>query len=57
MADSGAVMNMNPYFSPINYALPQGTLMVMLLPDFQAARYTRNFVTGMIMVQYGITSR
>jgi hypothetical protein len=57
MADSGAVMTMNPYFSPINYPLPQGTLMVMLLPDFQSARYTRNFVTGMIMVQYGITAR
>jgi hypothetical protein len=56
-ADSGSAMNMNPYFSPINYPIPQGMLMVMVLPDFQASRYTRNFETGMIMVQYGITSR
>jgi len=56
-ADSAAAMNMNPYFSPINYPLAQGMLMVMLLPDFQSARYTRNFVSGMIMVQCGITSR
>jgi hypothetical protein len=48
---------MNPYFTAINYPQPKDTLMAMLLPDFQSARYTRNFFTGMGMVQYGITSR
>jgi len=37
-------MEMNPYFSALNYPLPKGTMMVMLLSDFQAARSTRNFL-------------
>jgi hypothetical protein len=32
-------------------------MMVMLLSDFQSARSTKDFFTGMGMVQYGITSR
>lgn len=48
---------MNPYFTAINYPQPKDTLMVMFLPDFQSARSTRNFFTGMSMVEYGITSR
>jgi len=48
---------MNPYFSTINYPQPKDTMMVMLLPDFQVARSTRDFATGMVMAEYGITSR
>ncbi len=48
---------MNPYFSAFNYPLPKDTLMVMFLPDFQSARFTRDFFTGMGMAQYGITPR
>jgi len=48
---------MNPYFTAINYPLPKDTMMFMLLPDFQVAQSTRNFSTGMGMVQYGVTSR
>src|ERR1035437_4271006 len=32
-------------------------MMVMLLSDFQAARSTNDFFTGMSMVQYGLTDR
>jgi hypothetical protein len=31
--------------------------MLMALPDFQAARFGPNFATGMLMAEYGITSR
>ena len=48
---------MNPYFTAINYPLPRDEIMVMPLSDFQSARYTRDFFTGMGMVQYGVTSR
>jgi len=48
---------MNPYFTAINYPVRKDTMMVMLLPDFQSARTTRNFFTGMGMVEYGITPR
>lgn len=48
---------MNPFFTAINYPLPKDMLMVAGLLDFQSARYTQNFLTGMGMVQYGITSR
>jgi hypothetical protein len=57
MQESGVPMKMNSYFSSINYPIPSATLMVMFLSDYQAARYTRNFLTGMVMAQYGITSR
>lgn len=48
---------MNPYFSTLNYPLPRDTMMVMALSDFQVARSTNDFFTGMGMVQYGLTSR
>ncbi len=48
---------MNPYFSAISYNLPKDTLMLMLLPDFQIAQTGRNFVTGMVMAEYGVTDR
>lgn len=55
----GAALNaqMNPYFAAINYPLPRDTMMVMLLSDFQSARSTNDFFTGMGMVQYGLTPR
>ncbi len=52
-----AQMNMDPYFTAINYPLEKHSLMLMALPDFQVARYGSNFATGMLMAQYGITSR
>jgi hypothetical protein len=52
-----STMPMNPYFTALNYPVPQDTMMLMLLSDFQSARSTSDFVTGMGMVQYGITPR
>jgi hypothetical protein len=46
---------MDAYFTAINHPVPQDTMMVMLLSDFQSARSTDDFFTGMSMVQYGIT--
>ncbi len=54
---SSAQMNMNPYFSAINYPLEKHSLMLMVLPDFQSARYGNNFFTGMLMAEYGLTPR
>jgi hypothetical protein len=48
---------MDPYFTAINYPVEKHSLMVMALPDLQVARYGNDFATGMLMVQYGITSR
>jgi hypothetical protein len=55
----GAVLQaqMDAYFSTINHPVPQDTMMVMLLSDFQSARSTNDFFTGMGMVQYGLTPR
>jgi len=50
-------MDMTPYFTAINHPVPQDTLMVMTLSDFQSARSSNNFFTGMEMVQYGLTPR
>src|ERR1035437_1447430 len=50
-------MQMNPYFTAINYPIAKDTLMIMLLPDFQSARSGPNFFTVMEMAEYGITSR
>jgi hypothetical protein len=55
--EPGSQEQMNPYFSAISYNLPKDMLMLMLLPDFQIARTGPNFLTGMIMVQYGLTDR
>ena len=52
-----AQMNMNPYFSTINYPVEEHSLMLMAMPDFQSARYGNNFVTAMLMAEYGITAR
>lgn len=55
--EPGAQMQMNPYFTAINYNVPKDTLMLMLLPDFQIARTGPNFLTGMFMAEYGLTER
>ncbi len=52
-----AQMSMDPYFTAINAPLEKHSLMLMVLPDFQSARYGNNFFTGMLMAQYGLTSR
>ena len=52
-----AQMNMDPYFTAINYPLEKHSLMLMALQDFQSARYGNNFFTGMLMVEYGLTQR
>jgi hypothetical protein len=52
-----AQMNMDPYFTAINYPLEKHSLMLMVLPDFQSARYGSNFFTGMLMAEYGLTPR
>ena len=52
-----STMDMDPYFTTLNYPVPQDTMMVMLLSDFQSARSTNDFFTGMGMVQYGLTPR
>jgi hypothetical protein len=48
---------MDPYFTAINYPVEKQSFMVMALSDLQVARYGNDFGTGMLMVQYGITSR
>lgn len=48
---------MNPYISTISHPVAKDTLMIMVLPDFQVAQSTRNFVTGRVMLEYGLTSR
>ena len=50
------VAQMNPYFTGLNYPVSQDAAMGMLLSDFQSARSTNNFFTGMGMVQYGLTN-
>jgi hypothetical protein len=50
-------MQMNPFFTAINYPIAKDLMMVMLLPDFQSARSGPNFFTVMEMAEYGITSR
>jgi hypothetical protein len=52
-----AQMNMDHYFTAISYPLETHSLMLMILPDFQSARYGDNFFTGMFMAEYGLTSR
>jgi hypothetical protein len=54
---SQAQMNMNPYFTAINYPVEKHSMMLMAMPDFQSARYGNNFITGMLMADYGLTSR
>ena len=46
-----STMGMDPYFTALNYPVPQDTMTAMLLSDFQSARSTNDFFTGMGMVQ------
>jgi hypothetical protein len=48
---------MDSYFTALNHPVAQDTMMVMLLSDFQSARSTNDFLTGMGMVLYGLTPR
>lgn len=57
MSPDMSAMDMYPYFSTINYAVPQDTMMVMPVSDLQRARTGADFATGMVMVQYGLTPR
>ncbi len=50
-------MNVNPYFTAINYPIAEHSIMTMALPDFQSARYGDDFFTGMLMAEYGLTER
>ena len=52
-----AQMNMNPFFTAINYPLEEHSLMLMVMSDYQSARFGNDFLTGMLMVEYGITPR
>src|ERR1035437_10236619 len=56
-ASMRAQMNMDPYFTAINYPIEEHSLMLMAMSDFQSARYGRNFFTAMLMGEYGITLR
>jgi hypothetical protein len=48
---------MDPNFTAINYPVPRDSLMEMTLSDYQSARSTNDFFTGMNMVEYGLTPR
>jgi hypothetical protein len=48
---------MDPNFTAINYPVPRDSLMVMPLLDYQSARSTNDFFTGMSMVEYGLSPR
>ncbi len=50
-------MTMDPYFAAINYPLEEHSLMLMVMPDVQSARYGNNFLAWMLMAEYGITPR
>jgi hypothetical protein len=52
-----AQMNMSPYFSTIDRPIEKHSVMLMALPDLQRARFGSDFATGMLMAEYGITSR
>ncbi|HEV2487746.1 MAG TPA: hypothetical protein VGT08_19655 [Terracidiphilus sp.] len=56
---AGAVpeAQMNPNFTVINYPVLRDSLMVMPLWDYQSARSTGDFFTGMSMVEYGLNPR
>ncbi len=55
MLASGLRAQMDPYFTAINYPVKAGSGMLMLLPDFQAARFGPDFATTMGMAEFGLT--
>jgi hypothetical protein len=48
---------MNPFFSAVNYPMEKQSLMIMVLPDYQSAKFGNDYLTWMLMTEYGITSR
>jgi len=52
-----AQASMDPYVTAITTPLDKRSVMLMVLPDFQVARFGRNFFTGMLMAEYGLPSR
>ena len=48
---------MDPYFTAVSTPVPKGSLMLMLLPDYQVAHTGPNFLTYMGMAEYGVTPR
>jgi hypothetical protein len=54
---SRAQTSMDPYVTAINAPIEKHSVMLMVLPDFQVARFGNNFFTGMLMAEYGLTSR
>lgn len=48
---------MDPYFTAVSTPMPKGSLMLMLLPDYQVAHTGPNFLTYMGMAEYGATPR
>ncbi len=48
---------MDQNFTAINYPVPRDSLMLMQLMDYQSARSTDDFFTGMSMMEYGLTAR
>ena len=52
-----AQISMDPYVTAINAPIEKRSVMLMVLPDFQVARFGNNFFTGMLMAEYGLTSR
>jgi hypothetical protein len=54
---SRAQTSMDPYVTAINGPIEKHSVMLMVLPDFQVARFGNNFFTGMLMAEYGLTWR
>jgi len=54
---SQAQMNMNPYFTVINYPVEKHSMMLMAMSDFQSSYVGNNFFTGMLMAEYGLSPR
>jgi hypothetical protein len=52
-----AQTSMDPYVTAINAPIDKHSVMLMVLPDFQVARFGNNFFTGMLMAEYGLTER
>ncbi len=54
---SQAQMNMNPYFTAINYPVEKHSMMLMGMSDFQSSHVGNNFFTWMLMAEYGLSPR
>jgi len=54
---SQAQTSMDPYVTAITTPVDEHSVMLMVLPDLQVARFGNNFLTGMLMAEYGLTPR